>query len=258
MNDVTGIQQRNAGRRNARGRQVQRWGALVGGGALAVIGLTRRSPAGFALAAAGGALAYLGAKNGSDTSKYHARASVVLNCSPEEAYNFWRRFEDLPVFMRHLDSVTKINDNQYRWRALGPLGVRVQWDAEIVSDEPNQLIAWRSLPGSELNIEGSVRFQTTVGNRGTLVEAETRYVPPAGALGRAVSKAMGKDPKFLMQQDLRRFKALVETGEIPTTEGQTHGPRSAMTAAARWANPDQPIRRESKTKDVLTAMRRIA
>jgi len=164
----------------------------------------------------------------------------------------------LPVFMRHLDSVTKINDNQYRWRALGPLGVRVQWDAEIVSDEPNQIIAWRSLPGSELEIEGSVRFQTAVGNRGTLVEAETRYVPPAGAFGRAVSKAMGKDPKFLMQQDLRRFKALVETGEIPTTEGQTHGPRSAMTAAARWANPDQPIRRESKTKDVLTAMRRIA
>jgi hypothetical protein len=90
------------------------------------------------------------------------------------------------------------------------------------------------------------------------VEAETHYVPPAGALGRGVAKIMGKDPKFLMQQDLRRFKALVETGEIPTIEGQSHGPRSAITAAARWANPDRPIRREAKTKDVLTGIRRIA
>jgi hypothetical protein len=103
-----------------------------------------------------------------------------------------------------------------------------------------------------------VRFQAATGNRGTLVETEMRYVPPAGALGRAVSKAFGKDPKFLVQQDLRRFKALVETGEIPTIEGQTHGPRSATAAVARWANPDQPIRRESKSREVFNAMRRIA
>ena len=258
MNEVTGIHDRNAGRRNTRSANIQRWGALVGGGALAIIGLTRRSPLGFMLAAAGSALAYLGARNGSETAKYGARASVLLNCTQEEAYNFWRRFEDLPVFMRHLDSVTKINDQQYRWIALGPMGVRVQWDAEIVSDEPNHRIAWRSLPGSELEIEGVVRFRTSTGNRGTVVEADMRYLPPAGGLGRAVSKLMGKDPKFLMQQDLRRFKALAETGEIPTTEGQPHGPRSAVTAAARWANPDQPIRRESKTSEVLSAMRRIA
>lgn len=258
MKEVASIQDSNARRRNKRTNEVQRWGALVGGGALAVIGLTRRSPAGFALAAAGGALAYLGAKNGTKSRRYQARASVVLNCTPEEAYSLWRRFEDLPIFMRHLDSVTKVNDNTYRWIALGPMGTRVQWDAEIVRDERNQLIAWRSLPDSELEIEGYVRFQTTVGNRGTLVEAQTHYVPPAGALGRSVAKIMGKDPKFLMQQDLRRFKALVETGEIPTIEGQSHGPRSAITAAARWANPDLPIRREAKTKDVLSGIRRIA
>jgi len=258
MSEVTGFYDRNAQRRNPRSAVIRRWGALVGGGALAVIGLTRRSPAGFALAAAGGALAYLGAKNGSDPSRYHARASVILNSTPEEAYNLWRRFEDLPVFMRHLDSVTKTNDRQYRWVALGPMGMRVQWDAEIVTDEPSQLIAWRSIPGSELEIEGFVRFQTATGNRGTLVEAEMHYVPPAGALGRAISKAFGKDPKFLVQQDLRRFKALVETGEIPTIEGQTHGPRSATAAIARWANPDQSIRRESKSTEVFNAMRRIA
>jgi uncharacterized membrane protein len=258
MNDETGIHDQNAGMRNTRSANIQRWGALVGGGALAIIGLTRRSPLGFVLAAAGGALAYLAIKNEAETAKYSARASVLLNCTQEEAYNFWRNFEDLPVFMRHLDSVTKIDDRQYRWIALGPMGRRVQWDAEIISDEPNHRIAWRSLPGSDLEIHGLVRFRTATGNRGTLVEADMRYSPPAGVLGRAVSKLMGKDPKFLMQQDLRRFKALVETGELPTTEGQSHGPRSAVTAAARWANPDQSIRRESKTSEVLSAMRRIA
>ena len=255
MNSATSIRQRGA---KSRSGKAQRWGALIGGGALTVFGLTRRSPAGYALAAAGGALTYLGAKNGSAASNYDARASVLLNCTPEEAYKFWHKFEDLPLFMRHLDSVTQLGDKRYRWVAIGPMGVKVRWGAEITNDRPNELIAWRSLPGSDLYLEGAVRFEPATGSRGTLVETRMRYSSPAGALGRAVTSLFGKDPSFLAQQDLRRFKALVEAGEIPTTEGQPHGRRSAMTAAARLANPDRPLRRESRTREVLSAMRRIA
>jgi len=255
MNSATVI-----GRSSARSRAeaAQRWGALIGGSAVAVFGLTRRSPAGYALAAAGGTLAYLGVKNSSAVRDYEARASVLLNCTPDEAYNFWHKFEDLPLFMRHLDSVSQVGERRFRWVAIGPMGVRVRWEAEIVSDRTNELIAWRSLPGSDLFIEGEVRFGAATGNRGTLVETRMRYSSPAGALGRAVTTLFGKNPSFLAQQDLRRFKALVETGEIPTTEGQPHGRRSAITAAARWANPDRPIRRESRASEVLSAMRRIA
>ena len=240
------------------GSAAQRWGALLGGSALAVLGLSRRSKSGLLLAAAGGALAYAGAKANGLPRNFDARTSVLLNCSPEEAYRFWHNFEDLPLFMYHLDSVKQTSDRTYRWVAVGPLGSRIQWDAEIISDRPNERIAWRSLPGSDIEVNGSVEFRTAAGNRGTLVTAHIDHRPPAGALGHAVAKVLGKDPKFLIKQDLRRFKALIEAGEIPTTEGQTHGPRSRTVAALRIADPDRPVRRDSKMQEVFKAKRRIA
>jgi uncharacterized membrane protein len=239
-------------------RAIQRWGALVGGSTLALLGLTRRSTAGFALAAAGGALAYVGAKTKSLPKEFVAQASILLNCSPQEAYSFWHDFEELPEFMRHIESVTKIGNKQYRWVALGPLGRRVRWDAEITSDRPNELIAWRSLPGSEVRVEGVVEFSKAPADRGTIMETHMLYRPPAGAAGQAVAKMFGKNPSFLIRQDLRRMKALIETGEIPTIEGQTHGRRSAKVAALRMVNPDQAVRPESDLREVLNAKRRIA
>jgi len=120
------------------------------------------------------------------------------------------------------------------------------------------LIAWRSLPGSEIDVEGSVEFRPAPGNRGTLVTASVRYLPPAGKLGNIVAKLFGKDPNFLMRQDLRRFKALVETGEIPTTIGQTHGPRDLSTGVMRIVDPDQSIRGESRISELVTAQRRAS
>ncbi len=237
---------------------ILRWVPLAAGTTLAIVGMTRRSKSSLALVGAGGALAFFGSRPRNTQQDFIARGSVLLNCSPEEAYGVYRNFEDLPKFMRHLESVTKTGDKQYRWKAIGPLGVPLEWDSEIVDDLPGELISWRSLPGSALNTEGTVSFRPAPRNRGTLLATETRYDHPAGALGRTIAKMLGKDPSFLMQQDLRRFKAFVETGEIPTTEGQSHGPRSGLTSVMRIANPDQPLRRGSRKIEVLNENRRTA
>jgi len=248
----------NAGGRDARSDAAKRWGALITGSSIALYGLTRRSPSGVALAAAGGWLAYSGARE-SRQREMIAHSSVLINASQEEVYQFWRDFENLPRFMYHLENVSVTGDRTSRWIALGPLGTRIAWDAQIINERQNEEIKWRALPGSDIEVDGVARFSAAPGNRGTLVEVITVVVPPAGELGRAVAKIFGKDPNFIMRQDLRRLKALMETGEIPTVEGQTHGPRSAKVAALRMLDPDRPVRvRDANIKDVLIAKRRIA
>lgn len=258
MAELLSMSRHNAGARDARFEAVRRWGSVVTGGSIALYGLSRRSPSGVALAAAGGLLAYSGAR----TSTQHemiAHSSIIINAPQQEVYQFWRDFENLPRFMNHLESVKVTGERRSRWIALGPLGTRIAWDAEIVNERPNEEIKWRSLPGSDIEVDGVVRFTTAPGKRGTLVEVITVLVPPAGELGRAVAKIFGTDPSFIMRQDLRRSKALMETGEIPTVEGQTHGPRSLKVATIRMLDPDRPVRvRGAEIKDVLTAKRRIA
>ncbi|MGC2368728.1 MAG: SRPBCC family protein [Candidatus Sulfotelmatobacter sp.] len=236
----------------------RRFAPLIAGSTIAAYGLSRRSKAGIALAAAGGALAYLGSRKDGLSNDFMAHGDVLINCSPEEAYRLYRDFEEMPMFSRHLESVTKIGDRQYRWTALGPMETPLAWDVEIVDDRPGEVISWRSLPGSNLTVEGTVRFRVATGKRGTVVEVVTNYHNPAGKFGRAATKLLGRYPSFIMQQDLRRFKALIETGEIPTIEGQSHGPRSRATAALRMANPDRPIRRDSQMKEVFNQIRRTA
>jgi uncharacterized membrane protein len=237
---------------------VPRWSAVLGGGALAVYGLTRRSPGGIALATAGGVVAYLGARSNNLQREPIAWSSVLLNCSPREAYRFWRDFENLPLFMRHLESVTVLDERRSRWIAVGPLGKKIQWDAEIVNEREGELITWRSLPGSDIEVDGFVQFRPATANRGTILFAKVHYRTPKGAVAVALAKILGKDPGFLMRQDLRRMKALIETGEIPTIEGQTHGPRSAVAAVARVADRDQPIRGDVEISELFRAKRRVA
>lgn len=231
---------------------------LVAGAALTVIGLSRRSKPGFALAAAGGAIAYLGWRTkAAELDEFFARGSVLINCSAEEAYRRYSNLEDLPTFTYHLESVKQIGDRQYRWVALGPAGIPIQWDAEIVDQRPNEFISWRSSPNSALIAAGSVRFEKAPGGRGTIVTATTHFDHPAGEVGSAVAKMFGKDPSFLMQQDLRRFKALIEAGEIPTTEGQPSGPRSFAARALQAVNPDRP-QRHAPTGESHNKQRRTA
>lgn len=258
MIETAGIDTRGAAREHARSFDYRRWGALLGGGALAVYGLTRRSPLGYGLAAGGGALAVLGAKSNNKTNETVAHGTVLLNCFPEEAYRFWRDFENLPRFMRHLETVSKMDDRRSRWIAVGPMGKRVRWDAEITNEAENQFISWHSLEGSDIQVDGSVEFRQAPAQRGTLVTAIMRFPSLRGSVGAMISKIIGKDPSFLMRQDLRRFKALIETGEIPTTEGQSHGPRDVGAALARIMDRDRPMPRPTDLREAVAAERRVS
>ena len=254
MIDPVGTQEPNA--RPA--QPVQRWGALLGGSALAVYGVTRRSVMGYALAGAGGVLAYLGATSDRAPREFVAETNILLNVTPQDAYRFWHDFENLPRFMRHLASVKTSGDRRSHWVAYGPLGARIEWETEIIDERENEFIQWRSLPGSDLAIDGTVEFRPAPGNRGTQLSVTIIYQPPAGAIGHAFAKFVGRDPHFMIRNDVRRFKALIETGEIPTTEGQSHGPRDVLTGIVRMANPDRPYRREIGLAETFKHRRRMA
>jgi uncharacterized membrane protein len=137
----------------------------------------------------------------------------------EDVYQFWKNFENFPRFMRHLESVHITGDRRSRWCATGPAGMRVEWDAETIRDDENEWIAWRSLEGSDVQNSGSVRFTPAPGARGTEVRVQLQYSPPGGALGRSVAWLFGEEPDQQVHEDLHRFKQLIETGEIPLSEG---------------------------------------
>ena len=237
---------------------IQRWGAVLGGSTLALLGLKRRSTVGMAMALAGGTLAYLGATSTSPRRDPVVKTSVLVNASPEDVYRFWRNFDNLPLFMRHIDSVRTSPGGRISFVAIGPLGTQIVWDAEISNDIPNEALSWSSLPGSELIVDCSVSIAKAAANRGTIITVLMSYRPRSSGVSRTIAQFLAAYPSFWIKQDLRRFKALIETGEIPTIEGQTHGPRSAAVAALRFADPDQPIHRDSHINEVLNALRRIA
>lgn len=157
--------------------------------------------------------------------------TVAINRSPEECYQLWRDFANLPRFMQHVQSVQVLDDRRSHWVVRGPGGSNIEWDAEITDDRPNETIAWRSVEGADVNHSGRVRFERAPAGHGTFVKVRVSYDPPAGKLGSLIAKTIGKDPSQLIQGDLRRFKSIIETGEIPTTEGQPSGPRSAVARA---------------------------
>ncbi len=252
MANVVTMDRRNAGNSKSRSGATK-WGSLIAGSSLALWGLSRRSPGGVAIAAAGGLLAYSGTRAKSGSSVAHC--SMIINARPEQVYSFWRNLENLPLFMKHLENVSITGPRSSRWVAIGPMGSRIAWDAEITDERQNEEIRWRSRENSDVQVDGAVRFTEAWGNRGTLVEVLTAVDAP----GLAVAKIFGKDPSFMMRQDIRRLKALIETGEIPTVDGQTHGPRSMKIAAARMMNPDEPVRAQgTNIQDAFTAQKEIA
>ena len=163
------------------------------------------------------------------------RAAVTIAKPREVVYRFWRNFENLPRFMKHLLAVTNQPDSRLsHWKAEGPAGATVEWMAEIHNDVENELIAWRSLPGSDVESAGSVRFKDAPGNRGTEVLVELTYDPPAGLVGASIAKLFGRDAETEVESDLFRLKEFFETGEVAATEGQPHGPsRKPNTQATR-------------------------
>ena len=148
------------------------------------------------------------------------RHAVTINRPLEDLYAYFRDFENLPKFMQHLESVSPRVADRTHWRARAPFGRFVEWDAEIINDKPNELIAWRSLPGADVDSAGSVSFRRAPTGRGTEVHVSLSYQPPFGRLGAVVARLLGEEPRQQIEADLRHFKQLMEAGEIPTIDGQ--------------------------------------
>jgi uncharacterized membrane protein len=218
--------------------------SLIAGGLLALDGLRRRSALGAIEAVLGTALVERGATGhcrvygavgmstaseaGAPESTPARRMLLVqqthtVGRSPEELYAAWRDLEGLPRFMRHLESVTVLDDRRSRWVAKAPAGRHVEWEAEITEDEPGRRLAWHSVEGSEVAHAGSVRFDPAPGGRGTEVHVSLEYAPPGGELGAKLARFLIEEPEHQIKDDLRHFKQWMETGEVATTEGQPTG-----------------------------------
>lgn len=163
--------------------------------------------------------------------------TTTIGKDPDEVYSFWRRLEQLPSFMSHLNRVTMTGEATSHWVASAPLGRTVEWDAQIIEDTPGKKLAWCSLPGSDVTNEGTVTFALAPGNRGTEVTVWLQYQLPAGQLGAAVAKLFGEDPPQQLDDDLRRLKQILETGEIVRSDGAPGGKR------AMSQRPAQPLTR---------------
>jgi uncharacterized membrane protein len=151
----------------------------------------------------------------------HVTKSITVRRPRREVYDFWRALENLPRFMQHLQDVG-VNGPRSHWVANSPTGT-VEWDAEIVDERPGELLSWRSLPGSELPNHGRVLFRDAPADRGTEVDVELSYDPPAGSAGSAIAKLLGEAPEQQIRDDLRRFKQVMEIGEVVRSEGSLEG-----------------------------------
>ncbi len=236
----------------------------VAGGALAILGLKQGGWCGISLVLLGSGLLHRGltghcyvydglkintaAGKGARTSVKHGEGikveqSVTINHSPMELYQFWRNFENLPRFMKHLESVQVLDNNLSHWVVKAPAGMTVEWDAQIINEKENELIAWRSLEGATIDNAGSVQFIAAPDGRGTIVKAEINYGAPGGLLGMNIAKLFGEEPGQQIRDDLRRFKQLMESGEIPSTNGQP---------SAREARKQEPSVKRGATRTVQT------
>src|ERR687892_1299464 len=163
----------------------------------------------------------------------HVRKAITIGRPAEDLYGFWRDFHNLPRFMRHLESVQVIDQRRSHWKAKAPFGRTVEWDAEITEDRPNELIAWRSLEGADVPNYGSVTFEPAPGGRGTIVRVDLHYEPPGGVIGATIAKLFGQEPGQQVQEDLRAFKQLMETGEIVQSEVSVKGGGPAQPPARK-------------------------
>jgi uncharacterized membrane protein len=148
----------------------------------------------------------------------HVRKSITINRPAEELYRFWRDFDNLPRFMTHLEEIRKLDDKRSHWKAKGPVGFTFEWDAEITEDQPNERLAWASVPGSSVHSAGSVNFKKGPGGRGTVVEVEMRVDPPGGVIGAQIAKLFGKEPGQQVSDHLRAFKQIMETGHLTRSD----------------------------------------
>jgi len=209
--------------------EIERYGSMIGGAALAAAGLSRRSLPGLLIAALGGLLIARGI--GGHCRLYQTigvstaaedrpgvphgtglkiEKTILIGRPPEELFRFWRNLENLPEFMENIESIQVLDDCHSHWVVRGPGGQTVEWDAEIINEHSGEMISWQSLPGSDVQSAGTVRFTPADGGASTLLRVILEFHPPAGALGARIAELFGKDPSSQVDQDLIRLKEIVE------------------------------------------------
>ncbi|MBI3653059.1 MAG: DUF2892 domain-containing protein [Acidobacteria bacterium] len=229
--------------------ETERWISAASGGFLAVYGVKRGGWSGWLLALLGGGLVYRGATGYCDVyallnintadgkgrnavikhgESIKVEKSLTINQSPEALYRYWRNLENLPTIMNHLEAVRVIDHNLSHWVAKAPAGMTVEWDAEIIVEKANEMLAWRSLEGAYIPNAGSVHFQAAPDGRGTEVKVVLAYDAPGGQLGYALAKLFGEEPGQQVEDDLRRFKQVMEAGEVVALDGQPSSKSGAM------------------------------
>lgn len=157
------------------------------------------------------------------TGPVRVERSITINKPPAELFAYWRKLENLPLFMKHLVEVRQTSPYQSHWVARSPLGGVLEWDAEIVDEVQNERLVWKSMPGADIQNGGFVEFKSGPLGMGTQLCVRMQYEAPAGKLGALVARLLGEEPRTAMRDDLRRLKQLLETGEICTTQGQPVG-----------------------------------
>jgi uncharacterized membrane protein len=205
----------------------ERMASAVAGAAAIFFALSRKNKRGVGLAALGSYLIYRGvsghctAYKALGMSTMHERTegilvdrAITIDVTPEKLYKFWIDFENLPQFMDHLEAVWMIGDHRYHWVARAPVGMSVEWDADVIEERPAELVGWRSLPGSEIANEGSVRFEPDNHGLSTTVHVSLKYYPPAGKIGAWIAKLFGEEPGDQIEADLLHLKEMMESGLV--------------------------------------------
>jgi uncharacterized membrane protein len=235
--NMTCASQKNVG-------DVERFASVVGGGLMLLSALQRRPLEGLLLGGFGAALIYRGIAGhcecykalGISTANEEGRVtsvpaqygfkyekSLVINRSANDLFDYWRDLENLPGIMPHLTSVKEIGGNLSHWVATGPMGVELEWDAEIYNEDPGRMIAWRSLPGGDVDTAGSVHFVEHGAGRGAEVRISLKYNPPLGKVGANLAWLLGGGVEQEIDNDFRRFRQMMEAGEFSRRRGQMAG-----------------------------------
>jgi len=178
---------------------------------------------------------------GAKGAAVQARSAITVNAPPRAVYAAWRNLEELPGFMRHLESVTVLSRTESHWVVRAPAGTTVEWDAEVVEDVPGERIAWRSVSGANVENSGVVCFVPAPRGQGAEVRVELSYSPPGRALGAFVLKLFGEEPNQQLAEDLRRFKQLVEAGEVARSGASAGGPGAPNDVVLEEPSPLEEV-----------------
>jgi uncharacterized membrane protein len=229
-----GRRRRTKRRPNGDIESTERTASLIGGGLLLFYMLRNRTPVGIAAGTMGAELVFRGVTGRrylhewvgeqlsiGDDKPIEVQKSVIVNRPQEEVFNYWRNFENLPTFMSHVRSVRTDGEGVSHWVVHISPKIDLEWDARVTEERPNELIAWESLPNSSVQTWGRVRFAPATGNRGTQVTATLAYEPPGGVVGAAFARLQQTMTAEQIKEDMRRFKQMMEAGEIATVRGQS-------------------------------------